>query len=117
MVHLCSQSESVRQQEHLCILAAFKHGEVAAKEQFSLHFCPIKASVMTLLLKQPWLSGGLRLESCDARSPRCCRSSGYLLAMGVIAFPDCTPGRQQVRQYVWLLLATTLLSVKKNLQK
>lgn len=35
----------------------------------------------------------------------------------VIAFPDCTPGRQQVMQYVWLLLATTLLSVKKKIKK
>lgn len=47
MVHLCNQSETVRQEEHLCILAAFKRDEVAAKEQFSLHFCPIKASVVT----------------------------------------------------------------------
>lgn len=48
VVHLwCNQSETVRQEEHLCIWAAFKRDEVAAKEQFSLHFCPIKASEVT----------------------------------------------------------------------
>lgn len=44
-------------------------------------------------------------------------TSGYLLAMGVIAFLDCTPGRQQDIQYVWLLMATTVMRIKKKHNK
>lgn len=37
--------------------------------------------------------------------------------MGVIAFLDCTPGRQQDIQYVWLLMATAVMRIKKKHNK
>lgn len=68
----------------------------------------------SLLLKQPRLSGDLKHESYNAGSLDAAELQHICWTLGVIALPECTPGRQQVMQYVWLLLATTLISEKKN---